>query len=103
MVLNDAGQMVQTIWDEIPPHYPGIGIDAFIAMPNHIHGIVIVGAAPSGPSGSGNYDSVHGPTWAWATKELVMNLEKHEKTRRKKGNTEDTERKSVVIVVSIKV
>lgn len=60
MVLNDAGKMVQTIWDQIPPHYPGIGIDAFIAMPNHIHGIVIVGAATGGRPGSGNYDSVHG-------------------------------------------
>jgi hypothetical protein len=43
------GQMVQTIWDEIPMHYPGIDIDKFIIMPNHIHGIVVVvGAAPRG-------------------------------------------------------
>ncbi len=47
MVLNDAGMMVQTVWNEIPPHYPGIAIDAFVIMPNHIHGIiVIVGAGP---------------------------------------------------------
>jgi hypothetical protein len=49
MRLNDAGQMVQTVWDEIPAHYPGIDIDAFVVMPNHIHGIiVIVRAAPCG-------------------------------------------------------
>jgi len=49
MRMNDAGMMVQAVWDEIPTHYPGIGIDAFIVMPNHIHGIVvIVGAAPRG-------------------------------------------------------
>src|SRR6056297_3244370 len=49
MVSNDAGRMVQTVWDEIPLHYPGIEIDAFVVMPNHIHGIVvIVGAAPCG-------------------------------------------------------
>lgn len=47
MVLNDAGIMIQTVWDEIPPHYPGIEIDTFVVMPNHIHGIiVIVGAGP---------------------------------------------------------
>ncbi|MDI9571434.1 MAG: transposase [Pseudomonadota bacterium] len=48
MRLNDAGVMVQSVWDEIPAHYPGIYIDVFIVMPNHIHGIVVVGAAPRG-------------------------------------------------------
>jgi REP element-mobilizing transposase RayT len=49
MRLNDAGWMVQQCWDEIPEHYPGIDIDAFTVMPNHIHGIVIlVGATPRG-------------------------------------------------------
>ncbi len=53
MILNDAGMMVQTVWDEIPSHYPGIEIDEFIIMPNHIHGItIIVGAAPRGRPGS---------------------------------------------------
>ncbi|MCI5195684.1 MAG: transposase [Candidatus Electrothrix sp. AW5] len=49
--LTDAGRMVQTIWDEIPDHYPGVDIDEFRVMPNHIHGIVVlsnpvVGADP---------------------------------------------------------
>ena len=53
MRLNEAGRMVNTVWDEIPAHYPGIDVDAFIVMPNHIHGIVaIVGAAPRGRPGS---------------------------------------------------
>ncbi len=47
MVLNDAGQMVKMIWDELPINYPGINIDEFQIMPNHIHGIIIlVGAGP---------------------------------------------------------
>ena len=54
MILNGAGMMVQTVWDEIPSHYPGIEIDEFIVMPNHLHGIIIiVGAAPRGRPGSG--------------------------------------------------
>lgn len=42
MVLNDAGTMIQTVWNEIPFHYTGTEIDEFIVMPNHIHGIVII-------------------------------------------------------------
>jgi putative transposase len=53
MRLNEAGQMVQSVWDEIPGHYPGVETDAFVVMPNHIHGIILlihdtVGAAPRG-------------------------------------------------------
>ena len=44
MVLNDAGRMVQAVWDELPAHYPGVAIDAFVVMPDHIHGIVRAGA-----------------------------------------------------------
>ncbi len=47
MRLNDAGKMIQTVWDAIPKYYPGIDIDAYQIMPNHIHGIIIiVGAGP---------------------------------------------------------
>ena len=40
--MDNAGVMVQSVWDEIPNHYPGVGIDAFVVMPNHIHGIIVV-------------------------------------------------------------
>ncbi|MFC1485140.1 transposase [bacterium] len=46
MVLNDAGRMIQTVWNEIPKYYSGIDIDYFQIMPNHIHGIILVGAGP---------------------------------------------------------
>ena len=50
IALNDAGKMVQAVWDDIPSHYAGIDTDAFIIMPNHIHAIiVIVGAGPLWP------------------------------------------------------
>ena len=44
MQLNAAGEMVQRVWDEMPNRFPSIEMNAFIAMPNHIHGIIIVGA-----------------------------------------------------------
>ena len=57
MVLNHAGTMIQTVWDEIPFHYDGTEIDEFVVMPNHIHGIiVIVGATPCGCPDPGTGD-----------------------------------------------
>lgn len=54
MRLNDAGQTVQSVWNELPCHYPGVEIDVFVVMPNHIHGTIVlmddhvVGATPCG-------------------------------------------------------
>ncbi|MBN1886714.1 MAG: transposase [Thermoflexales bacterium] len=42
MVLNDAGQIVQACWDDLPNHYPHIQLDAFVVMPNHVHGIIVL-------------------------------------------------------------
>ena len=47
-VLNDAGHMIQAVWDEIPMHYTGTAIDEFVVMPNHIHGIVVICTAVVG-------------------------------------------------------
>src|SRR3990170_3192824 len=45
--LSGPGEMVESAWHGLPEHYPGVAIDAFVVMPNHIHGIVIlVGAGP---------------------------------------------------------
>ena len=56
MRLNDAGQMVQMVWEQLPDHYPGVDVDGFVVMPNHIHGIIVlagdpVGATLCGPPG----------------------------------------------------
>ena len=38
--LNEAGRIVQAAWDDLPNHFAGVSLDAFIVMPNHVHGIV---------------------------------------------------------------
>jgi REP element-mobilizing transposase RayT len=44
MVLNACGEMVRACWREIPDHFPHVALDAFVVMPNHVHGILwIVG------------------------------------------------------------
>ena len=40
--VNDIGTIVHQSWDNLPNHYPGIELDAFIVMPNHVHGIIML-------------------------------------------------------------
>ncbi len=42
MRLNAAGRLVQSVWDGLPMHYPHVELDAFVIMPNHIHGVVVL-------------------------------------------------------------
>ncbi len=42
MVLNEMGKIVQKWWHQIPKHFPNIKLGAFVIMPNHIHGIIII-------------------------------------------------------------
>jgi len=37
---NGAGAAVKECWYELPHHYAGVGLDAFVAMPNHVHGVI---------------------------------------------------------------
>ncbi|MGC8857437.1 MAG: transposase [Anaerolineae bacterium] len=44
MRLNDAGRVAEQCWLDIPAHFPHVQLDAFVIMPNHVHGILwIVG------------------------------------------------------------
>ena len=49
MHLSSAGQMVRSVWNELPQYYPGVDVDAFVVMPNHIHGIVVLVFVGAGP------------------------------------------------------
>ena len=44
MVLSDAGQLAQAAWQALPQHYPGVRLDAWVIMPNHVHGIIVLEA-----------------------------------------------------------
>ncbi len=58
VVLNEAGKIVQKVWHDLPARFPSLAVDAFVAMPNHIHGILVLmgtgigtkGAASSAPT-----------------------------------------------------
>jgi REP element-mobilizing transposase RayT len=45
MRLNQIGTVVASCWGEIPKHFPNITLDEFVVMPNHMHGILLLGDA----------------------------------------------------------
>jgi REP element-mobilizing transposase RayT len=49
MQSNAAGRTVERIWRFLPRRFVGIGLDAFVVMPNHMHGIILIGADPAMP------------------------------------------------------
>jgi REP element-mobilizing transposase RayT len=49
MVLSDAGQVVERRWLRLPEFYPRVGLENFIVMPNHIHGILVIGEPGPAP------------------------------------------------------
>jgi putative transposase len=42
MVLNPWGSVVDECWRAIPNHFPNVELGAYVVMPNHIHGIVVI-------------------------------------------------------------
>ncbi|MDZ7371262.1 MAG: transposase [candidate division KSB1 bacterium] len=40
MRLNDAGRIAAQCWRDIPAHFPHVKLDAFVIMPNHVHGVL---------------------------------------------------------------
>jgi REP element-mobilizing transposase RayT len=42
MHCSQAGDIAMACWHIIPNHYPAVELDAFVVMPNHIHGILVL-------------------------------------------------------------
>ena len=42
MELNALGRIVQDVWHAIPAHFSNVVVDAFVVMPNHVHGLVVI-------------------------------------------------------------
>jgi REP element-mobilizing transposase RayT len=50
MILNKMGTIVFDTWYDLPNHNSHVLLDEFVIMPNHIHGIVMIGEAGSEPA-----------------------------------------------------
>jgi REP element-mobilizing transposase RayT len=42
MRVNPFGEIVAWAWNDLPNHNPHVELDAFVVMPNHVHGIVLI-------------------------------------------------------------
>ncbi len=42
MKLSSIGKIVQREWNTTPARFPNVELDAFIIMPNYIHGILLI-------------------------------------------------------------
>ncbi len=42
MILNDAGHIVQDEWINTGNMRPRVGLDTFVVMPDHVHGILVL-------------------------------------------------------------
>jgi len=51
MVLNIAGEIAAARWLALPEHHFGIELDAFVVMPNHVHGIIVLVGTTQASSG----------------------------------------------------
>jgi len=57
-VLSSIGQIVSACWIEIPHHFPNVKIEAYVVMPNHIHGILTI---HSNWKGAGSQEKLAAP------------------------------------------
>jgi putative transposase len=64
--LSDGGLVADECWRAIPEHFPNAELGAFVVMPNHIHGIIILHecadtdanrAAITSPPGGAHHDA----------------------------------------------
>ena len=51
MRVSPVGAIAHALWYQIPFHHPGVRLDAFVVMPNHIHGILVLDPLPGGTAG----------------------------------------------------
>jgi REP element-mobilizing transposase RayT len=42
MILNEYGKIVEQCWNNLSNHYDNIELDAYVIMPNHFHGIILI-------------------------------------------------------------
>jgi putative transposase len=49
MQLSEAGKLVAEVWATLPIYFSSVRLDAFVIMPNHLHGIICLQGALSPP------------------------------------------------------
>jgi putative transposase len=58
-VLSNIGQIAGECWRAIPDHFPFVELGAYVIMPNHVHGIVVITDQRRGAALLRPYDRPH--------------------------------------------
>ena len=37
---SEAGEIVDAVWTDLPNRFPAVSLDAYVIMPNHLHGLI---------------------------------------------------------------
>jgi REP element-mobilizing transposase RayT len=74
MFLNSAGQMISDNWHILPTRFPNIEHDEYVVMPNHLHGIIIVGAPLVGALNNPTLGEIIGAFKSLTTNEYIRNV-----------------------------
>jgi len=62
MQFSKLGQIAHNTWPTIVEHRPNVELDAFVVMPNHIHGIVLIFDQPQPNVGLRRTSAVTSPS-----------------------------------------
>lgn len=57
--LNRYGSIVAQCWNDIPQHFGEVGLDLYVVMPNHLHGLVVLGDSINVPPSLLSCPSLH--------------------------------------------
>ena len=59
--LNVIGELVAEGWRWLPKRYPYVTLDEWCVMPDHLHGILVLGGSRAAPTGDGVTTDVDAP------------------------------------------
>jgi putative transposase len=68
MLLNAAGEIAHSHWQQIPAHRSKIELDVFVVMPNHVHGLLWLDEGME--TASASLSSIIGAYKAGVTREI---------------------------------
>ncbi len=88
--LNRIGEMIESVWNELPKSYPGIDIDIFVVMPNHIHGIVVLSSVGATPCGCPPPGQAQGPAPTMSLPDVVHRFKSLTTTRCRQSLGQDS-------------
>lgn len=57
MLPNHAGRVAEACWLAIPNYFPRVKLDAYVIMPNHVHGIIVIADHDNGLNAGGHPES----------------------------------------------